>query len=141
MHKTGSTSIQSMLLRYALRNKLNVALPKKGKILLSNRESGHALIFQSLGHMLGYPHAFHKSMVMENGSPNVFCLHAVWNHSAISTLMPEGTKYFSIVRDPVARFISFWHYFRMEEIQGRSLQEFAKVRFTVEEKTSRKFIY
>ena len=85
-HKTSSSSIQNILLRYAKQHNLNVVIPIKG-------------------HHLGENEKFEISVVSETPwfkaglHPNIFCLHNVWNGPEIAKLYGERKPfYFSIIR-------------------------------------------
>ena len=62
-------------------------------------------------------------------APQIFCLHNRWNGENVAKLYaPFGSQpyYFSILRDPVALFISLWDYYGLsQKMNGTSLQEFA----------------
>ena len=114
-HKCSSTTIQNILLRYAYKNSLNVALPFKGNFL------GNANGFTASS--LNNTHWYQAGMV-----PQIFCLHNRWNHQEVQKLMGSQTPfYFTILRDPVEVFISMWDYFEVSRkmFDKISLEKFA----------------
>ena len=103
-HKCSSTTIQNILLRYAYKNSLNVALPFKGNFL------GNANGFTASS--LNNTHWYQAGMV-----PQIFCLHNRWNHQEVQKLMSSQTPfYFTILRDPVEVFISMWDYYHLDHM-------------------------
>ena len=114
-HKCASTSIQNILLRYAIKNELNVVLPPKG------------------GNILGYEKIFNRDIIKSPFwgkapiSYDMFLCHARWNQSEISYVLNETSKndvfYFTFVRDPVDLFRSSWDYNAFDLEFGR-LNEF-----------------
>ena len=103
-HKCASTSIQNILLRYAIRNNLSVLLPAAG------------------GNIFGYDKLFSRKMLTweasywkkEHISYHMFLCHARWNHNEISYVLNDTGEndvfYFSFLRDPVELFRSYWDY-------------------------------
>ena len=114
-HKCSSTTIQNILLRYAYKNSLNLALPYKGNFL------GDTSGFTASS--LNNTHWYQAGMV-----PQIFCLHNRWNGPEVQKLM-DGQKpfYFTILRDPVEVFVSMWDYFEVSRkmFDNISLEKFA----------------
>ncbi|XP_070540579.1 galactosylceramide sulfotransferase-like [Ptychodera flava] len=94
IHKTGSSTVQNMLLRYGRRHNLKFVLPPRG-------------------HYLGYPYFFQKSNMLESpdGIYNIFCHHTRFNNHVITEIMPPNTIFVTILRDPVTVFESAFTYF------------------------------
>ena len=85
-HKTSSSSIQNILLRYAKLNNLNVVLPRKGHHLGENEKFDVSVVSETPWFQAGLP-------------PNIFCLHNIWNGQEIAKLYGERKPfYFSIIR-------------------------------------------
>ena len=104
-HKCASTSVQNILLRYAIRNNLKVVLPPKG------------------GNILGYDQIFNRNLLESSFwekalgyeiSYDMFLCHARWNKNEVSYVLNDTGKndvfYFTFLRDPVDLFISYWDY-------------------------------
>ena len=60
----------------------------------------------------------------------MFLLHTRWNHREISHILDphnnEGVFYFSIIRDPVTLYRSYWDYFGLARQYETTLDEYAK---------------
>jgi hypothetical protein len=98
-HKTGSTTVQNLLLRYGEANNLTFALPK-----------------QSGAHMFNYNLKFNPSLVRPSptGEYNILCNHLHFNAAGVHELMPRDTKFIAIVRHPVELFESVMSYYSDE---------------------------
>ncbi len=59
---------------------------------------------------------------------HLFCLHTIFDYDAVSEVMMGSgvrqVKYFSILRDPVDRFLSQWAYEQMGDKYNVSLEEY-----------------
>ena len=96
-HKCSSSSVQNILLRYALKHELNIVLPNSGNYL------GRKSLFSS---------------DLLKGTPwqtaglhyNIFCLHNRWNGAEVEKLMGrmknQRPVYFTILRYTNIRFLS-----------------------------------
>ena len=104
-HKTGSSTITTMLQRYGYRRDLNFALPSTSHVFPQTvkfnplfvyqnnlRDKNGALVWQALG-------GFH-----------VLVNHARYNRTAFDALIPNAT-YFTIIKDPASQFESAFGYF------------------------------
>ena len=114
-HKCASTTIQNILLRFGRANNLNFVLPAKH-------------------HFFGYQRSpFKRSMIRgtlwekAGLEYDMFLLHSVWNHREISnTLSDHGDVfYFSIIRDPVELFRSWWDYISLDRQYNKTIEEYA----------------
>ena len=103
-------------MRYAKEHQLNLVLPKERQFL--GPEEGFTV--ESLQDT-----AWFKAKMQ----PQIFCLHNRWNGQNVAKLYaPFGKRpyYFTILRDPVALFISLWDYEGLsKKFKGMTLQEFA----------------
>ena len=87
-HKTSSTSIQNIMLRYAKSQNLTVILPNEGHHLNAKgiEKFQVSLISDTLWYKAGL-------------QPNVFCLHNIWNGQEVKKLYgAQRPFYFSILR-------------------------------------------
>ncbi|KAJ8031874.1 Galactosylceramide sulfotransferase [Holothuria leucospilota] len=112
-HKTGSSTVQNIFLRYGEKHNLTFVLPPAG-------------------HHLGYPNYFEKRYMLRNERDvyNIFCHHARFSQT-IPQVMPPNTLYITIVRDPVKVFESAFIYFKMDYRLGmtndpKALEKFLK---------------
>ena len=114
-HKCASSTIQNILLRYVLHNDLNVALPVRGNYL-------------------GYKQMFDRKLMRSalwekaNLKYDMFLVHTRWNHTRISQLLDDqgDVFYFSIVRDPVELFRSYWDYYNLTSLSNMTLETYTR---------------
>ncbi|XP_039265646.1 galactose-3-O-sulfotransferase 2-like [Styela clava] len=100
-HKTGSSTLQNILVRFAYDNDRFVGLPTGGDILF--------------GYYSGTP--FKKSMMMpvpKSRNVNMLLHHMVFNKKEIASVLPSDTVYLTILRDPATQFESVFHYLRKD---------------------------
>ncbi|XP_038049243.1 galactosylceramide sulfotransferase-like [Patiria miniata] len=111
VHKTGSSTLQNIFLRYGQRHKLTFVLPPQG-------------------HHLGFPDFFdHRHMLpVENGVYNIFCHHARFSQ-VVMDIMPPNSIYISILRDPVHVFESAFTYFKIDHRIGMGNDPDAMMKF------------
>ena len=120
IHKCASSTLQNILIRFAIFNKLNVVLPQKGSQ------------FHSIEYVSDPDARFNRSMIEDTpwnlaGMPNdIFCLHSIWNYAEVSANLGEGAVYFTMIRHPVELFRSFWDYFNYGEYYNMTLQQFSQ---------------
>ncbi|XP_028910882.1 galactose-3-O-sulfotransferase 4 [Ornithorhynchus anatinus] len=98
-HKTGSSSVLSLLHRYGDRRNLTFALPAR--------------------YQFGYPRPFQASRVKgydPQARPpqryHILCHHMRFNLPEVLRLMPADSFFFSIVRDPASLAASAFSYYR-----------------------------
>lgn len=98
-HKTGSSTVQNLLLRYGDKNNLTFALPRS-----------------TTGHVFNYAVKFAPWMVREAkvNPPNILCNHLRYEEDGVRETMPEDTAFISIIRDPVSLFKSTFIYYLHE---------------------------
>ncbi|XP_071492601.1 galactosylceramide sulfotransferase-like [Diadema antillarum] len=96
VHKTGSSTVQNIFLRYGDQNMLKFVLPTHG-------------------HHLGYPSFFEQKHMLKlpGGVYNIFCHHARFSNE-VREVMPPNSVYISILRDPVKVFESAFTYFKLD---------------------------
>ncbi|XP_054457973.1 galactose-3-O-sulfotransferase 3 [Anoplopoma fimbria] len=94
-HKTASSTMQNILFRFAERNNLTVALP-----------------LQNCGHQFCYPLLFTSHFVHPQTLPaNIVTNHMRFNKAEMQRLMPNGTIYITILREPGSMFESLFSYY------------------------------
>ena len=116
-HKCASSSIQNILLRYVMNNDLNVVL----------RENDN---------YLGYRAQFNREMIANTSwekahlKYDMFLCHTRWNHSEISSVLSDDGNnevfYFSILRDPVELYRSYWDYYNLTKLYKSDINTFAE---------------
>ena len=123
-HKCASSSIQNILLRFVMKHDLNVVHPKKNNYL------GH---FHPTRYFLNQEH-FKKEFIADTVwekahlDYDILLCHTRWDHIAITEVLNDhgDVFYFSILRDPVEIFRSFWDYAKLSKIYKTTLQRYAK---------------
>ncbi|KAI1891289.1 hypothetical protein AGOR_G00142250 [Albula goreensis] len=114
-HKTGSTTVQNMLLRYADSRNLNVAIPKDRKTFEADN------LFS----------AKYVDKYQENGTSFNFITHHLRFNSVQlkKVLKAKDTFYFTIIRHPVSQMESAFSFFRRSFAAfkaAKSLEDFLK---------------
>ena len=105
-HKTGSSTIQNIFMRYGYHHNLTFVLPKSKNYF-------------------GHPTAFHRSMIGMKSSRskrnqssltssyNILTHHTRLDYYEMKSVMPEDTFFITILRDPVCLTESVFCYFRI----------------------------
>ncbi|ESO96957.1 hypothetical protein LOTGIDRAFT_74753, partial [Lottia gigantea] len=109
VHKSASSTLMNIILRFAIHRNLSVMLPRKGNKVRRFKNSS-SLILPS----------FHPS-----GLYDIMCNHAVYIRQNMAPLFPKDTVYVGIVRQPFNQFVSAFVYYRdkyklkyLKRIQG-----------------------
>ena len=127
-HKCASSSIQNVLMRFVIKNKLNVVLPGKTNLNFF----GHDPKYER-GENNTKSVKFNRKM-LENTKweqahlpYDVFLCHTQWDHDEISHVLNDNGDafYFSLLREPVAMFRSFWDFYKLHDDYKMSLEEYA----------------
>jgi len=113
-HKCASSSIQNILIRFAVNNSLNVVLPSQGNYLGRYIPFTRSMISNTPWELAGLEY-------------DIFCLHTIWNQDEVANTLGPGTTYFTMLRDPVELFESLWNYASFKSYYHISLEEFAFV--------------
>ncbi|XP_074062528.1 galactosylceramide sulfotransferase-like [Macrotis lagotis] len=94
-HKTASSTLLNILLRFGQKHKLKFAFP-----------SGY--------NDFNYPSFFKRSLV-HNYQPgacfNIICNHMRFDYSEVHSLVPPNATFITVLRDPAHLFESSFHYF------------------------------
>ncbi|XP_078681502.1 galactosylceramide sulfotransferase-like [Branchiostoma floridae x Branchiostoma belcheri] len=99
-HKTAGSTVQNIIFRYGLGRNLTFALPAGG-------------------HRFRWPRYFERSSVLQeqqNRSKtvyNILCHHTRFHYANMRDFMPEDSVYITVVRNPIAVFISAFEYFNV----------------------------
>ncbi|GAB6019124.1 hypothetical protein CHUAL_000742 [Chamberlinius hualienensis] len=108
VHKSASSTVQNILMRYGNRYNFNFGLP-----FVSN--------------YLGHPEPFAPDMVIpvsKGHSIDIICHHSRFNETNIQKVLPHDTIYVAIIRDPVYLFESIFSYYELSEHYGMTIEEF-----------------
>ncbi|CAF1162526.1 unnamed protein product [Adineta ricciae] len=107
-HKTGSSTIQNIFLRYGDRNNLTIVLPEKYNYF-------------------GHPQPFNRSMLLPRynqssltSQNNIFAHHARFNYEEMKSIMPNDTLFITILRDPVSLTESLFSYYNLKRLFGEN---------------------
>jgi hypothetical protein len=107
-----------------MKHDLNVVLPEKNNYL------GH---FNPKRYFLNQDH-FKREFIANTSwekarlDYDILLCHTRWDHIAISDVLKDNGNvfYFSILRDPVEFFRSFWDYAKLSNIYKTTLEKYAK---------------
>ncbi|XP_070535741.1 galactose-3-O-sulfotransferase 3-like isoform X2 [Ptychodera flava] len=127
--KTASTTLSSILNRYALTHNLSLALMK------TNTRSGHFNIIpirEDSPRELFLPPLGVKPGDWTNYKYNMMTVHVRYNRSAFETFMNPGTKYISILRETCSHFESDFVYYRIPAVV-KSIKENINIEETLQE--------
>lgn len=114
-HKTAGTTVQNILFRFAERHNLTVALPHP-----------------SCEHQFCYPRNFSTHFVHPaTRPPHVLASHLRFDRAELERLMPPGTVYITILREPAAMFESLFSYYNQycpafRRVPNASLEAFLR---------------
>uniref|UniRef100_A0A7S4E238 Sulfotransferase domain-containing protein n=1 Tax=Lotharella globosa TaxID=91324 RepID=A0A7S4E238_9EUKA len=118
-HKTGTNTLLNILLRFAEKRNLNVALPESLSYL------GWPQTLEEM-RKTSYRHLIADDVTPESKTFHVLGHHAIYNRSAMSTMVPNA-KFLTIFRDPVSHFLSCYNYAFIERKTNMTAQEFAEL--------------
>ena len=131
--KCAGTSVQNMLLRYSIKHNLNVVLPKGEKPGAGDPDFDYSV--QNLNG-IKVQKKFSRKQIEDTPwekadlDYHMFLLHTYWNHHEISNVLNDQGNgdvfYFSIVRDPVMLYRSYWDYFELFKKFDTTLDQYAK---------------
>lgn len=97
-HKTASSTVQNILFRFAERNNLTVALPKR-----------------QYGHLFCNPEPFSARCVHPHTlPPNIIANHLRFSVDELRRVAPADARYVTILREPAAMFESLFTYYNQQ---------------------------
>lgn len=124
-HKTGSTTIQSILYRYGLSRNLSLVFRRQ------NERNGHipyGHITESSPRELFLP-VLGKVDCSFKGY-NISAIHVVHNRPVMETYMNPGSKYITILRNPASQLMSAFLFFHLDrKVKGNSSTEVKLINF------------
>jgi len=121
-HKTASSTIQNILLRFGMNSGWNFVFPTTGNHL---GKLTQPFLREWLNNVPW------KSMTDKQGY-NIFALHTKWNQKEVEKLLGKSAKYITILRDPVDNFESLYNYVHFDKTFKMNLNDF--VHFYIEKK-------
>jgi len=120
-HKTASSTVQNILMRYGLNSDWNFVMLSSGSHLgppgnqySLTRPFSSAWITDMPWHAMTEAQGY-----------NIFALHTKWNQEEVEKVLGDGAKYVTILRDPVDEFESLYNYVHFENIFHMNLEKFA----------------
>lgn len=118
-HKTGSTTVQSLLYRYGLFRKLSFVFRRQ------NTKNGHVRYIKLTKNS---PKAMFLPSVGRGKCSykdyDISAIHAVHNRPVMESYMNPGAKFITILRYPVYQFVSAFLFFHIDKnINGNTMDE------------------
>lgn len=113
-HKTGSSALQNVFFRFALKHELTLVLPKQGHLL---NYAGPIRFENVLPPLSCDPNAKKYDMLVQ---------HAVFDYDRIAPHMHNDSVYVTILRDPAKTAESNYNYFSLKRFFNVSFNEFMK---------------
>ncbi|KAF2368073.1 Galactose-3-O-sulfotransferase [Trinorchestia longiramus] len=110
-HKCASTAVQNILFRYGEKYNLLFALPTHNYFGGGTRYVNKAMIDSEFVNKLGF---------------DISAVHSKWNMTEMKKIMPEETKFVTIVREPTELFLSLFDYTGMQDTTGMNLETFIR---------------
>lgn len=123
-HKTGSTTLQSILNRYGYSRNLSFAFRRQD-------ERGHVSYreFTEASPRRMFLPPIHDMKTCTYRGYNFSTIHIAFNKRLADTYMTSGTKYISLLRDPVSQWLSAYQFFRLDRMtRQHSMEEFLNER-------------
>ena len=111
IHKSGSTTVQNIFLRYSMRNNLNVMtiFPKNKYLSFPHRSFDHLLP--------PLPNA------LDNGKYDVYCEHSIYDEKYLMSKLHSDTVNIAIIREPFSRAQSAFKFFNIARNMGMKNNE------------------
>ncbi|CAL1546724.1 unnamed protein product, partial [Lymnaea stagnalis] len=103
-HKTGSSTVANILMRYGIVNDLNFALPNK------KWNSPFFNYISRAGEVMSKEYVY---PLPEGEEYNILFNHAIYNRTAFRMIMPDNAVYITILREPFRQFVSAFEYYRI----------------------------
>lgn len=97
VHKTGSSTVTSIIQRFGWERRLNLILPNSSPNLISQNES---ITDTNILH------------INKEETFDMICNHVIYNRETFQKYLPEDTVYIGIVRDPFDQFVSSLYYYK-----------------------------
>lgn len=121
-HKTASSTVQNILMRYGREHEWNFVMMKEGNHL---GPPGNQYVLSRPFQSAWVKNVPWSRMVAAQGY-NALVFHTMWNQKEVESLLGNGARYFTILRDPVDQFESMYNYVHFEQKFGLDLEEFVE---------------
>eukprot|EP00092_Neocalanus_flemingeri_P013696 GFUD01014772.1.p1 GENE.GFUD01014772.1~~GFUD01014772.1.p1 ORF type:complete len:468 (+),score=86.57 GFUD01014772.1:70-1473(+) len=119
-HKTASSTVQNILLRYGLNSDWNFVMLSSGSHL--GPPSNQYSLTKPFSSAWIETVPWH-AMAQDQGY-NIFALHTKWDQGEVERVLGSGAKYVTILRDPVDEFESLYNYVHFEKTFQMDLEQF-----------------
>lgn len=119
-HKTASSTIQNILMRYAMNSEWNFVMYSQGSHL--GPPSNQYLLNRPFSSSWVRDVPWHD-MAQEQGY-NIFAFHTKWDQGEVERVLGDGAKYVTILRDPVDEFESLYNYVHFEKTFHMDVEQF-----------------
>ena len=119
-HKTASSTVQNILMRYGMNSDWNFVMYSNGNHLgpPSNQYDLNRPFSSSWIRDVPW-----YDMVQEQGY-NILAFHTKWDQGEVERVLGDGAKYITILRDPVDEFESLYNYVHFEKTFHMDLEQF-----------------
>jgi len=119
-HKTASSTVQNILMRYGMNSDWNFVMYSNGNHLGPPSNQYNLNRPFSSSWMRDVPW---YDMVQEQGY-NILAFHTKWDQGEVERVLGDGAKYITILRDPVDEFESLYNYVHFEKTFHMDLEQF-----------------
>jgi len=119
-HKTASSTVQNILMRYGMYSKWNFVMYSSGSHLGPPQNQYTLNQPFSSSWVQNVPW---NAMTEEQGY-NIFAMHTKWNQKEVEKVLGDGSKYVTILRDPIDAFESLYNYVHFEKTFKMDLEQF-----------------
>ncbi|XP_052785161.1 galactosylceramide sulfotransferase-like [Mya arenaria] len=116
VHKTGSSTVQNIFLRFGLSRNLTFVLAHDKHSLTESGYSNVISFQNSLSEKNIVPHPTGKQY-------DIMCCHVIYNKRNFTRMLPADMKYIGITRQPIKRLESAFRFFKL--FPGVNLTDFA----------------
>jgi len=119
-HKTASSTVQNILMRYGMNSDWNFVMYSAGSHL--GPPSNQYLLNRpfSSSWVRDVPW---QGMVQEQGY-NILAFHTKWDQGEVERVLGDGAKYVTILRDPVDEFESLYNYVHFDKTFHMDVEKF-----------------
>ena len=121
-HKTASSTVQNILMRFGLNSNLNFAMLSEGTHLGPPKNQYTLNQKFSRTWLQGVPW---KAMT-ETVGYDIFALHTKWDQKEVESVLGPGAKYVTILRDPVTAFESLYNYMHFHKKFKMDIETFVE---------------
>ena len=120
-HKTASSTIQNIFMRFGMNKEWNFVLPSHGSHLGPPSNQYQLTIPWRRSWISDVPW---RAMIQDQGY-NIFALHTKWNQAEVSRVLGSDAKFVTILRNPVDNFESLYNYVHFENhFNNLSVEQF-----------------